>query len=371
MINLPEDNFPIDPQSTSELVSVVPYLLGYQPSEAVLMVGVAPDCHGVTFGPISRSTLEDFFTPSQGRTLRHDFVADLPKNPDARGIVAIYSQQVFDDISRGGTRYKQWFPHADDELRLWNRLKAFRPEHLFIIGDTHWRCWKCPTPQHCPQHGHSVEMLKSTRLATWMVLQGRQCAPDRRAFVGLNEASANNTLDAHLRHEVQMIDSHVARSQAWYARLTSKWNRVLSASQTADALFQPQELGLLSLSLHDISLRDNVIYAACTNELVPNPTLSGEHHFNDMFASSNAPDLVRGERVVGLFRDMASGCPQQYQAPVLGVWAWIHWWLGQNEEALILTDLAAEESPNYSLILTLMEVLNRGRRPPWLARFVA
>lgn len=371
MINLPEDNFPIAPEDSAELVSVVPYLLGYQPSEAVLVVGIAPDCDGVTFGPIFRASLEDFFTPSQGRSLRHDFVADLPKTANARGILTIYSQQLFDDVSRRGTRYKQCFPHADDELRLWNRLRMFRPEHLFIIGDTHWRCWECPTPQHCPQHGHSAEMLKSTRLATWMVLQGRQCAPDRRAFVGLNVADTNNAFDAHLSHEVAMIDSNVARSQEWYAKLTSKWNRLLSRPSSTNAVLEPQELGLLSLSLHDISLRDNVIYAACTNEPVPNPTISGEDHFNDMFTSSNPPDLVHGHKVVDLFREMASGCPLQYQAPVLGVWAWIHWWLGQNEEALILTDLAAEENPNYSLILTLREVLNHGRRPPWLARFVA
>lgn len=356
------ENFPPNYLSPAELVSCVPYLLEYQPEESVVTFGVTLGDTDIVFGPTFPVGRKRFCDPAVGRSLRHDFIATLLGRVQPAGVIVVYSQDVF---SHDGEFTAPYLRDLLTELSAWFALGIFVPERTFIVGAKNWRCWRCPTDDHCPPEGQSRQLCKSSHIATRMVVEGRHYAASREELLGIENLQLSQSTYQRAKRELHVVSRRKAGDDQWYSDLQHTWTKALNRVLTHQNRIHEPDLLRMAISLHDVPLRDNVIYAVCCDKPVPDPTLSGEAHFSQMFSAPTPPDFAKVVPLNNLFQQIISICPQVHRAPVLAVWAWVKWWFGAFPRARLLTEMAGEVDPTYSLVETLRCVLDRGNRPPW------
>ncbi|WP_406830320.1 DUF4192 domain-containing protein [Pedococcus sp. KACC 23699] len=168
-------------------------------------------------------------------------------------------------------------------------------------------------------------------------------------------------------------------------RYLATWATVLEVSDTSDdsdghgrdgnggqgPVWGAEQVALLVASLRDVQLRDALIAWICPGTLpldalspdlvdalhscLPDPAWVG--HQGDEVA------VVAGRRVVTRLQSVVRAVPDEQAAALLTVLANLAWWLGDGALTRVALDRALEHSPGYRLARLLERMVDLGVRP--------
>lgn len=350
----------------SELLAYIPYGFGFQPDESLALLSVATTPQGANLGLLARANLGDLLNPHLRDGVRAGIAHGFQQQRTHVVYIVVYDRSFF---AEAGARSTPRIARIQQELAWWFDQGLSAPGRTYLVAPSAWRCLICQRTGHCPPAGNPTDELRSTQISAAMVLHGRTIASRREELITLPATPPAGSLSPQVAAEAARLRTSriPLRSMRWRSAAVGQWTRAISSAHArnspAAAVLQPDEYALLALSLHDVRIRDSVIYGLCTGKRLPNPGSESEAHFARLLNGDGA--LAPGEMApaLTLLEYAARHCPMDLRAPILGTWAWCHWWAGNGAHAAIALDLARRTDSAYSLAKTLDRIL-RAKVPP-------
>ena len=349
-----------------DLLSYVPYRLGFPPRESLVMVCLAAGRGRV--GLVARQDLPPGWS-GLGSIAR--LLAALAERDAAAAVFLI----VY--------RSEPVPPHVVATLELAFRGVDIRVDDIFHLDDERYRCLTCSRPG-CPREGRPLTDLQSSLVGAEMVLRGSGLVADRAALVGdlehvRGEASAD--LDAELTRAGTRWTS---RGRLLVRRRTEAlrtWNAAVRDT-LADAThaLSPRAVAVLVTALQDVAVRDAVILRtvpggepgadACLRGVSEGPEVDAA--LTAAFGAAGTPtpavapdpDLV--EAVEAVLRQLVRAVDDDRRTGPLSVLAWLAWWRGDGALADLLVEKLLAAAPEHTLGQLLRTAIDRCVPPPWV-----
>ncbi len=396
-----------------EVLALVPFQLGFQPTESAVLVGLRGPRSQV--GLVARVDLGRLAAPGdEGHTAR-SLVGHLVADGARRAVAIVYTAA---DLQRwgqdGGDLGATDDPerHDDDAgpgpaaraaVRALSSaaLDALGELETWVVGPRGYFALGCPDPRCCPPGGRPLEELQSTVVGAQMVLDGVVVAATRDGLVRLPE-----TTPAQRKAARRAADRWRARGAAaapgspshrWRRDGLALWRHALDAALApparrddagaapgvlgggpvlGDAAELPEATatGRLLAALEDVLVRDAVLISFVEgNDRVADRLVAGETGPAIGRALASITDPVRGRRpdprraraARTVLEHAVAHATRGRHAPALTLLAVIAWWEGDGARAGLLVDRALAADPTHRLALLLDQALSAGMPPGW------
>lgn len=233
-----------------ELLALVPFQLGFHPTESVVLVSLRHP-HGQV-GLVARADLPDLADRDVGRAVADRLVGHLLSDGAAATVMVVYTGRT---VSR----------RPDPVCDVWRVRRtvqeaagALRLSGTWVVQPTGYRRLGCVDPRCCPHEGRSLDELGSTQVGAHMVLAGASVSASRDALAHVRSAD-----EADLRRSraagvawTRARSADGLRGPAhvdWLERSLALWRLAVDGRATV------AELGQLGAALEDVVLRDAVL----------------------------------------------------------------------------------------------------------------
>jgi len=331
--------------SPHELLAVVPYLLGFCPTNSIVTLCLSDNRLGLT---------QRLDLPPSNRA-RDVASALLPilirENPDSVILIG-YEDQEEDSML------------AVESLTAALRSSAIDIHDRIIVRDHRFRSLDCHNPSCCPPEGSPVpEPADVSGVISEFV--GRGVAPhlDRESLAREVEAGSQAAAVATMMRSLQKLGDSPAVPRA---ELFTAWPRILDPDGSTITV---EDAVLAAMSLLDIEIRDAMVAWLCPGTLDLNEfsediqrLLSGlEKGRGDTYidpASTGAQNGLQA-RLIGL----CAMLPDDLATPALSVLASFTWWRGDGALARVALARALRCDPDYRLAQLLQQMVDLAIRP--------
>jgi len=336
-------------KSPHELLAIVPFVLGFRPTNSIVVLCLTDHRLGLTQR------------------------LDLPRPEHARqvALALMPSLVVEDPDSVVVIGYENHAGDSEPALEALTAALQYREVEIhdrIIVQNGRWRSLDCHNRDCCAPEGSPVpEPADVPGIVAEFVGQGISPHPDREALAQQLEAGPEAVAVAKvLRSRQKAMAKTVGSQEVPRAELFAAWPRILDPRATA---ISPQDAVMASMSLLDIEIRDGLVAWLSPGTLNLNelgdevqelfcglePAWGEEHCDPDSIASQNAVQ----DRLVRL----CAMLPDHVAAPVLSVLASFVWWRGDGALARVALDRALRCDPDYRLAQLLQRMVDLAIRP--------
>lgn len=318
--------------SPGEMALAIPMLLGYQPTESL----VVSCLNGPRFavGLTLRFDLDDLEPRDEAI---EELAARLDVADADAAFLAVYTQQR---SSRGR------LPYADLVHELLDTTGVPVRDAL-LIRRSKWWSYLCADQSCCPVAGSRFgrQSTELSRLQTALVLSGSAVLPDRSALVESIGADANADTDAQ-RDLVSdaLCELDQAAPLARRAELLALIESLVIQLADPRATLDDSDAARVAALVNDIGARDDLLLQAVSP--------------------------ARREEVLRVLRVLVRRVPAPYDAPVATVLAWFAYASGDGTLANIALARALRTDPDYSLARLIETSLDRQLPPSVLEEVV-
>lgn len=326
-----DDTSALTMRTPGELLEAIPYLLGFQPRDSLVIVGLA-DTRVTITARVDLSELAD-------RAVLAETMHVLANSQAAQVIAAVY-----DDTSSDVVR--QALPHAElveDFARCAARFGIDVIDAVLVCGGRWWS-YACADDACCPQGGRELlgDASPTRAAATFAGLVALADRDELAAQLEPADAAERAALEpAIAEHENLTMSAVVGGYDA--RRQRSVKRAIFAAARDADtALFPGDGHGLpddeacrFAAALTEQPIRDAVWLA------VDQGRLDGR----------------------GLWRELARRLPEPYDAAPLFLYGWACWRCGDGASAGIAAERALASDPSYTAAELLRGALAHGLDP--------
>ena len=333
-------------RSPSDQIEAVPHLLGFRPTESVVMLCLAGRRRRLLV--TARVDL-----PEGGPAADTTLAAELVRHACRAGAEAVLLS-VHTDAAVRSEGLRVVLPREGLVSALTRRLDRVEVrvgQALLVQPGRHW-CYLCSDPVCRPREGVPTESsLPAGSLAAANALAGRAVLQDRRELTrsvafdpgsvgGPRAATPAEVRARYVDAERTLAMATASERDAAVVRATAaRLVGLLATSPGAEPDLVSQTL--VVVGLHDVRARDEALLS-----------VSG------------------GPSRVSLLVRLVAGCPPEWVAPVATVLAWHAYSEGDGATARVALDRALEGDPGYSLALMLDRALDAGVPPSVLAGVV-
>lgn len=309
----------------ADVVVALPYVLGYQPAESLVLVSLR--------GPRGRVGLTlraDLPTAEASGTICAELVDYLRRDDAVEAIAAVY-----------GTPDPRLWPELDRALRA----AGLPVKEALRIIDGRWWSYLCSDPNCCPPEGTPIRSITDpggpSLLAATMVAAGMGVLDSREALAESIAPPYGVALGA--------MEGELERAAFATASCRREWQRsVLAALQAARAVPPPplaqEEVAVLLVALADIPTRD---------------------------LAAEWVEGAQGDAARTLWTELTRRAPRPYDVAPATLLANAAWRNGQGALARIAVERALAGDPSYRLALLLERVLDGGVPPAAMRRLQA
>lgn len=327
-------------KSPSELLAIVPYLLGFEPSDSLLVICLTNNTIGLT-------QRLDLPPAGSGAAAVASLLASLQReNPDKVLVIAYESQ-----------------PDQSAEIigALTSVLAAAGiPIHdRIVVANGCWRSLDCHQPSCCPVEGQPVPAPAQVPAVASEFI-GREVSPytNRNSLVAQLEAREDSLTAPDIE------DAGALGAQD----LTGVWPQVLDASDGAPQI-TPAMAASAAVSLKDLHVRDGLV-AWLTPGALDLAQLPEEVQL--LFAEVDRewgedwPDagaIVAMNRIQARLVRLCALLPNEHAVAALTVLACFTWWRGNGALTRAALDRALRSDPDYRLALLLQDMVDLAIRP--------
>ena len=339
----------INLKSPHELLAIVPFVLGFRPTNSIVVLCLSDHRLGLT-------QRLDLPRPEHARQVALALMPSLVvEDPDSVVVIG-YENRAGDSL-----------PALDALTAALHSREVEIHDRLVVRGDR-WRSLDCDNPNCCPPQGSPVpEPADVPGIVAEFVGQGISPHPDREALAEQLEAGPEAVAVAKvLRSRQKAMAKAVGSQEVPRAELFAAWPRILDPDATT---ITAEDAVLAAMSLLDIEIRDGLVAWLSPGTLNINELSDevqelfcglepawGEEHCDPAFiASQNAVQ----DRLVRL----CAMLPDHVAAPALSVLASFTWWRGDGALARVALDRALRCDPTYRLAQLLLKMVDLAIRP--------
>jgi len=339
----------INLRSPHELLAVVPFVLGFRPTNSVVVLCLTNNRLGLT----QRLDLP------RTEHAHHVVSALLPslvaENPDSVVLIG-YEERAGDSLP------------ALESLTAALRSREVEIHDRLVVRGDRWRSLDCHNGACCPPQGSPVpEPSDVPGVVSEFIGQGISPHRDRESLSRQLEPGLQAEAVAKVLRSRQKAMAQSAESQDLSrAELFAAWPRILDPDATA---ISPEDSVLAAMSLQDIEIRDGLVAWLSPGTLNINELSEevqglfyglepgwGEDHCD---SASNASQSAVQDRLVRL----CAMLPDHVAAPALSVLASFTWWRGDGALARVALDRALRCDPDYRLAQLLLKMVDLAIRP--------
>jgi Domain of unknown function (DUF4192) len=334
----------INLRSPHELLAIVPFVLGFRPTNSLVVLCLSNHRLGLT-------QRLDLPAPEHAD---HAVSALMPslvaENPDSVVLIgyenrAGASQPALESLSRA------------------LQSRSIKVHDRIVVRNGRWRSLDCDNPQCCPLQGARVpEPSDVPGIVAEFIGQGISPHPDREALARQLEAGPDAATVAKVLRSRQKAKAKgtggpgVSRDE-----LFAPWLRILDPEAT---VISAEDAAIASMSLLDIEIRDGLVAWLSPGTLNINE-LSGE--VQELFCGLTPawgeehcdPASIASQNAVqdALIR-LSGMLPDHVAAPALSVLASFAWWRGDGALARVALDRALRCEPDYRLARLLLQMVD-------------
>ena len=374
-----------------ELLAYIPYRLGFEPVESVVVVSLSGPRQRV--GLVARVDLDDLQPHRPGNPDRPDgavtarWLAEHVVADGADRVVVVLYTATDTTVPSGAAR------RAVDALRA--RLERQLPgTEVWLVTPTGFRALDCADPMCCPAGGRPLSMLKGSRVAAYMVLEGRTVAgtrEERYALRAAPEAARTRARRAAARWTGayrRLLDAPAGSPGAlgqWGAESLDLWRSAVRAASCAPPgepfSLSPVDLGKIGAALADLPVRDAVLLSlvAGTEETAMRTARREVDGDTDKATGTVMARIVDPERGVPpddgatraareVLEAVVAHVPRNRRAPAYLLLGLVAWWNGDGGLAAERVSDALGVDPGYRLALLLRAAIAGGVPPGWVRR---
>ncbi|HEV6953479.1 MAG TPA: DUF4192 domain-containing protein [Promicromonospora sp.] len=415
-----------------DLLSYIPYRLGFRPAESVVAVSLTGPRRRV--GLVARVDIDDLLddppadpptagpaTPARDGAATARWLTDHVVEDGAdRAVVVLYSDDLSDDLDLGadaGASPSRRPRRAAEVLRrtLERRLPGVE---VWVVTSTGFRALDCTDPLCCPPGGRPLSLLTSSRVAAHMVLAGRTVAGTREERYALRPApevartqarraaarwaaayerirtggptgpgSGAGSVPGAVRRGGSPAAQETDRDALarWGEESLGLWRsavrQVAALGPGETCTLRPATLGKIGAALADTSVRDAVLLSLAPN--TREAALRTARHEADAATDAATADVmarivdpVRGvvpdTGITGPARTVleavATHVPRARRAPAYVLLALLAWWHGDGGLAAERVSDALGVDPTHRLAGLLRSAIAGGVPPGWVRR---
>jgi hypothetical protein len=328
------DHQPLSAGSPAAVLAIVPYLLGFVPSNSLVVIGAAPprDHIQVTF----RFDLPDPPDPAASAAIAQHMVSVLTRQQLATAIVIGYGPGHL--VS----------PLADDLRKTAAEASLPLRDVLRVEQGRYWS-YLCQNPDCCPPQGTPFDAAAHP-LGAAMARKGGELLSSRAALAASVAPVTDTTAEAMKRE--------TARSERLAARL---------ATESADADERPLPLerrGLAAVQAAIARYRDGGSIELAGSFAWLALVLTSLRVRDDAWARMDPGHREAHQR---MWTDLTRRAQTGYVAAPASLLAFVAWQGGNGALANVALDRALADDPGYSMALLLRQTIDAGA-PPSLAR---
>ncbi|GAB2474074.1 hypothetical protein GCM10007967_31760 [Xylanimonas ulmi] len=358
-------------RDTRDLLSIVPFALGYRPAECLVVVCVR---RAGGLGLVARADLADLRRPGERSHVAELVATRAGQDATAAAYVIVYTAA---DTSPGTPART-----AADAFAA--ALDAVVPEReSWVVGRRRYWSLDCADPECCPPDGFPLDALESTEPGAQLVLAGRAPARSRDELYRVSRADeARRGLAGRAASRWARARERDAAPEAltsWRAQSFDAWR--LAAERAAGGGEIPAALlGRLAVALEDRTVRDAVLLWLVPGraDLAAAVAAGGE--------GDCATDAATGEAIAAVVDPACACLPDEewvaaataaLEAVVahaarrrtvapLTLLAFIAWWTGEGSRANYRLAEALAVDPGYRLARLLDAALEAALAPGWV-----
>lgn len=314
-----------------DLIEAVPYLLGFHPSESLVVIGF--DEVVGTARQVSITARLDVRPDGVEQAAVESLVAVLKRSGTHAVAAVLLTEQLAADPRRSG-----WVRGMLSALSAELDRAGLRLLDALAADRARWWSLCCQNLACCPPDGTARGAQGST-VAAEATYAGLVAMPDRQALLAaLDGASA--AVRAALLPALRRADTRFADLLGRIGPSRTRRNEhaaVVRAAAECEAGTQlsPRRLARLGAALRDIEIRD-AIWLAVDDRSLPAGQLLGQLH---------------------------SRLPPPYQAAPLFLFGWQLWRSGSGTLAAAAAERALRADPGYSAAGLLLEAVEAGMDP--------
>lgn len=354
-----------------ELLSLVPYQLGFRPEDSAVLVSLRGERGRV--GLVARVDLEDLADPSTGPTLARTLVRHL-EHDGARHAVLVLYPAPGSDLARTAAAREAVEIAAGEWLG---------PLACWVVGETGWWSPDCVDPGCCPPGGRPLAELESTQVGAHMVLSGTAVLSHRGELGALPEAEPRARRSARRAaarwsergRRALPVPTEAGR---WRAESFALWRTLVTRSTVAPSSRRgpgtPPEIGRLIAALDDLLCRDAVLLSLLPGGVAVAERLLAGDDSDVGGALGTLMDPVDGVApqeeaiapAVRVLETVAAHASRRAAAPALTLLAVVAWWQGDGARAGLHVERALDGDPDHRLARLLAETLAAGLPPGWV-----
>jgi len=327
-------------QEPGDLIDALPYLIGFQPKESLVLVGFArmPGGSGrkqtEVCMRIDLPRFDDVLVPWE------EYTAPLAQGL-ARSRVEEAALVIVTDDPGDAVSDNRWITLGEELTEALAR-RSIRVMDLLLASPDRWWSLQCGDESCCPPSGVARGMGTSLAV-TEATVAGLTVLPDRDAVARVitplpddERAKAEPDLEdaEHRVREARLGDSMPRVRETDLQALLVEIERRGALGDLQRSL-TPKRLARFAVALTDISIRD-ALWMAIDDRSV------------------DAEDLMR---------EMAVRLPSPYDAPPLFLYAWAQWRRGNGVLASIAAERALRSNPGYSAAGLLFHAVQSGLNP--------
>lgn len=364
-----------DPQ---ELLALIPYQLGFQPRESVVVVSLREPHRRV--GLVMRVDLAALADPDDGPQVARTMVTHVARDRGRDTVLVVYTDAPVPAVQ--DPRVPAWRATG----HYLGAAEAFLGEvDVWVVSGTGYWALGCADPRCCPPGGRPLSDLSATVVGAEMVLAGAVVMATRDELAWIPRASdadrrrANAAANRWRRRAREAREAHSQGDRSgvaqWRQAGFATWRAALAGDMTAASL------GRIEAALEDIAVRDAVLLS-----MVPGTGGLPEEYLDEPVTQGSLATATAVGRAMAAIVDPGAGVRpeddlasaalralegviahgrRRHQAPALTLLAMLTWWRGSTARSGALLERAYLCDPDYRLARLLTQALEAGMAPGW------
>ncbi|MCL1800521.1 MAG: DUF4192 domain-containing protein [Promicromonosporaceae bacterium] len=354
---------PIRLTDPRDFLSIIPYALGYHPTDSVVVACVRANGG---LGMIARSSFADLTPVRSGKEIAA-LVAKNVNDDDAALVFLVCYCQKTDEFTKH--RMKKY-------LGLFRKALGDIPVETWVVGSHRFYSLDCTSSDCCPKNGFDISELEASSPSVALVYEGYAPAATRSVYTCLPEATPEARAETEkaletTRREMNGLDSPKAFRQSAFAI----WLRLLEYQNRGEVL-GPDKLGTLAAALEDRILRDAVL-ASCLphgNDIALDlitekaTAKTGVHELLRAIVQPGpgAPEPKKYRQVTAVLDALSAHVGNTARVAPLTLRAFLAWWAGDGTLANHRLEAVSAIDSAYQLAVLLSTAMQAGIRPGWI-----
>jgi hypothetical protein len=314
--------------SPAEIVDAVPYLVGFQPENSLVVLSLRGKRNRV--GVTARVDLP----PPQFATQCADqFMRYLKRDDATQVVVVLYPPSAGRDHPSIGPLV--------DALGAWLAAARIRLNDVLCVYEGRWWSLQCTNPACCPAEGTPIQRQGTSPLAAAMVASGRVVLASRSQLQTTIQpvgGVAARAMAYALQRASERLVTEIAAGRRTQEREESLelFTATVRAWQEGHPTIGTDDAARLIVALDDVGVRDEVLTWA---------------------------EDDWGEATRSMLEELVRRAVPPFEVPALTVLAWIAYMQGDGAIAGIAIERALASDPDYGMAQLLDQALLGGLQP--------